>query len=102
MAWAAPPAGADPNSPKAALYRALKDPAGFSCCSIADCRPASAWIEGGHWKARLNSDPQQIIDIPDDKVLHDQQSPEGLEAVLCLGYLSGEPIVRCFVPPGQV
>ncbi len=45
---AAPPEGADLNSPLAGWYKSLRVPptggenAGMSCCSIADCRPAKA------------------------------------------------------------
>ena len=37
---AAPPDGADPNSPIGQWFQSLKQPgSGASCCSIADCRP---------------------------------------------------------------
>ncbi len=87
------------DSHKDQLYRELKSPTGGNCCSIADCRPVeSAWIENEHWKARYQG---RVLDIPDDKIVQGQESPEGLTAVICLMYINGEPYIRCFVVPGQ-
>jgi hypothetical protein len=58
---AAPPDGADPNSPLGIWYRSLRVPdTGQSCCSVSDCRPVdSAWIEGDHWRACVG-EPEEI------------------------------------------
>lgn len=37
-AYAAPPAGADPNSPLAVWLRSMRDVRGVGCCDSADCR----------------------------------------------------------------
>lgn len=38
LAQAAPPPGADPNSPLAVWLRSLRDVRGVGCCDQADCR----------------------------------------------------------------
>jgi hypothetical protein len=89
---AAPPDGADPNSPLGIWYRSLKVPGtGQSCCNVSDCRPVdAAWIEGDHWRARIGD---QIIDIPANRVLS-RENPDG-RGILCRSVWE----VLCFVPP---
>ena len=89
---AAPPDGADPNSPLGIWYRSLKVPGtGQNCCSVSDCRPVdTAWIESDHWRARVGG---EVIDIPANRVLR-RENPDG-RGILCR--LVWE--VLCFVPP---
>jgi hypothetical protein len=89
---AAPPDGADPNSPLGIWYRSLKVPGtGQSCCNVADCRPVdSAWIEGDRWRARIGD---QVIDIPANRVLS-RENPDG-RGIICRSSWT----VLCFVPP---
>lgn len=87
---AAPPDGADPNSPLGAWYRSLQAPDGKSCCSIADCRPIDARLIGEHWEIRTEMGWQEV---PPDRVLR-RENPDG-RPIACrsLG------LVLCFVPP---
>jgi len=39
-AVAAPPEGADPDSPTGQWFRSLVRDDGMSCCAVSDCRPA--------------------------------------------------------------
>jgi hypothetical protein len=89
---AAPPDGADPNSPLGNWYRSLKVPGtGQSCCNVTDCRPVdSAWIEGDRWHARIGD---RVIDIPANRVLR-RENPDG-RGILCRSVWA----VLCFVPP---
>lgn len=110
-ALAAPPPGANPNSPAAHWYRGLKQPVtGYTCCSIADCRPVDERIDGsGHYEVRLRATieqpnaPAQWWQVPDRAVLHGHDNPIG-EAVACYdSRLDGSGNVVginffCFVP----
>src|SRR5579883_2004870 len=40
-AAAAPPEGADPNSPTGQWFQSLVREDGISCCAVSDCRPAN-------------------------------------------------------------
>jgi hypothetical protein len=88
---AAPPDGADPNSPLGTWYRSLKVPdTGQNCCGVADCRPVdAAWIEGDRWRTRIGD---RVIDIPPDRVLS-RENPDG-RGILCRSVWE----VLCFVP----
>lgn len=89
-AVARPPPGADPNSPAAHWYRGLKQPVtGFTCCSIADCRPVDSRIAGdGHYEVRLRSTaelpevPPHWWQVPEKAVLHGHDNPTG-EPIAC-------------------
>jgi hypothetical protein len=89
---AAPPDGADPNSPLGIWYRSLKVPGtGQSCCNVTDCRPVdSAWIAGDRWHVRIDG---AIIDIPASRVLS-RENPDG-RGIICRSVWE----VLCFVPP---
>jgi hypothetical protein len=91
QAYAAPPAGADPDSPMAQWYRSLKAPdIGGSCCSIADCRPVEARQMGNHWEVLTETGWQPVLP---QRVLH-QENLDG-RPIAC--QVLGE--IRCFVPP---
>jgi hypothetical protein len=88
---AAPPDGADPNSPLGAWYRSLQAPDGKSCCSIADCRPTDARLVGEHWEILVPGAGWEVV--PNDRVLM-RDNPDG-RPIACrsLGR------VLCFIPP---
>lgn len=93
-AFAAPPAGADPNSPTARWYRSLKQPGtGMGCCDQSDCRPTHARRVGEAWEALS---PDGWVPVPPGLVLAEEAHPGG-SAVLC--YLESIQRVLCFVPP---
>jgi len=100
---AAPPEGADLNSPLAGWYKSLRVPptggenAGMSCCSIADCRPAKARLGAAGWEIERGASPPAAGEIweevPEAAVLQ-RDNPTG-GAVVCVYF--GK--IRCFVPP---
>lgn len=94
-ALAAPPPGADPNSPQAQWYEGLRQPdSGASCCSIADCRPVQQWrMVGDHYQIWYHNG---WLDVPPTKVVHGHDNPTG-EAVACVMSLAGNDYVLCFV-----
>jgi hypothetical protein len=67
-AKAAPPPGADPNSPIAKWFEQLKQPGTqIGCCSIADCRPVDADQDlDGTFVAIID---KHVVKIPQDKVI---------------------------------
>lgn len=93
-AQAAPPTGADPNSPTGRWFKGLVQPGtGSLCCDQSDCRRTTARLVDGAWRAFT---PNGIeVDIPPNLVLHNEAHPGGA-AVLC--WLPS-PGVMCFVPP---
>lgn len=100
-AVAAPPAGADPDSPVAAWYRSLRSEADIPCCSLADCRNVPSRWASDHFEAFIGATvfgedaPDKYLPVPAKAVLH-LRNPTG-DAVAC--YHSGE--ILCFVPgPG--
>lgn len=73
--FGAPPPGADPNSPIARWVRQLETPEGWSCCSVADCRPVHVrLLPGGRWQAFIDrrsfgtTAPDAWVDVPNDIV----------------------------------
>ena len=90
---AAPPVGADPNSPMARWYRGLKMPGnGHSCCDVSDCRPTQARQVNGGWQAL--AEDGVWLDIPPQLIIEDTVHPGG-SAVMC----QINHTVLCFVPP---
>jgi hypothetical protein len=94
-AFAAPPPGADPDSPMSKWFRGLRIPENNgSCCDESDCRVTTAQFRDGKWYA-ITEDGWEA-EVPAAKVLKDQAHPAG-SAVLCWRRDLG---VMCFVPPG--
>lgn len=78
-------------------WQSLRQPGtGLSCCNIADCAYTQARFRQGHWQAKVGD---LWRDIPDDKVLKDEVTPDG-HAVVCNGSLSfsPSPVIYCFIP----
>jgi hypothetical protein len=93
---AAPPAGADPNSPIGQWFQSLKQPgSGVSCCSVADCRPVDYRIGAEGYEAMLDG---SWVHVPDQRVLRNQANPTA-RAVLCRSPISGA--ILCFVPASE-
>ena len=115
-AFAAPPAGIDPDSAIATWFRSLKSPlSGGSCCDLADCRPIDY---------RIGKDGYEFIEdgerriIPQDRVLRHTANPVG-KGVLCESQYGANPQytvdaqgfvvikgeglrqIYCFVPAGD-
>jgi hypothetical protein len=90
-ALAAPPEGADPNSPMSEWYRSLTVPgSGAMCCSVADCRPVEARLDGDHWAVKMGDD---WWPVPPAVILK-RENLDG-RPVACI-YLGA---IRCFIPP---
>jgi hypothetical protein len=86
-----PPQGANPNSPLGLWYRSLTQPyTGYTCCSLADCRPVEARLAGDDWEIRVGD---RWRAVPRWVVLN-RENPDG-RPIACLhaGY------ILCFVPP---
>lgn len=101
IAHAAPPEGADPESPLGRWYRSLHVPHSTAlCCSISDCRPVEARAQNGHWQIRRG---QQWIDVPEDRIVR-RDNPDG-RPIACIGQYDDAPggngPIRCFVPPPE-
>ena len=96
VAPAAPPDGADPNSPVGQWFQSLKQPgSGASCCSIADCRPVDDRLGSDGYEARLDD---KWVKVPDQRVLHGQSNPTA-RAIVCRSPISGA--ILCFVPASE-
>jgi hypothetical protein len=90
LAWAAPPAGSDPNSAAAAWFRGLRDVRGVSCCDEADCRrtmirPAGEGVEA--WIGREafgGAAPDEWRAIPAHELRSRGDRPAGVRgAIVC-------------------
>ncbi len=76
-------------------FKSLRQPGtGASCCDLSDCHPTEFEIAGDHYRAVVNG---VMVDIPNDKVLHNVGNPLG-QAVIC----SIGNTIYCFVPGGGV
>ena len=101
---AAPPPGADTDSPVGRWFQLLKQPeTGYPCCSMSDCRPVAYRIVGDHFQAFIdhesfgNRAPDDWRDVPPTAVLHHHDNPIG-DAVAC--FYSGT--IVCFVEGSRV
>jgi hypothetical protein len=97
-ATAAPPLGADPESPLGHWYNSLQQPhSGISCCTLADCRPVIEKLGAGHYWVFIGKQfelaPNRWIEVPDDAVLHVRN--DAGQPVACWAPASG---LLCFVP----
>ncbi|HUA76496.1 MAG TPA: hypothetical protein VMA86_02420 [Acetobacteraceae bacterium] len=97
-AAAAPPLGADPESPLGHWYNSLEQPhSGISCCSLADCRPVQEKLGANHYWVfigkQFEKSPNIWIEVPDDEVLHVHN--DAGQPVACWAPASG---ILCFVP----
>ncbi len=88
-ARARPPENADPSlSP---WFQSLRQPnTGYSCCSIADCRPTDYRITGDRYEALIQG---KWLTVPPEKVLPRTDNPVG-RAVVCWTPATG---IMCFV-----
>src|SRR5215468_6727045 len=75
---AAPPNGADPDSPLGQWYKSLQAPhTGKQCCSISDCRPVLAREKNGRWEVYLENALSETLElgngrwvtVPEDVIL---------------------------------
>lgn len=81
LAFAAPPPGADPNSPTAQFFQGLRQPhTGASCCSISDCRAYQARVADGHYE--VWHDGAWLV-VPDAVILPQMVNPIG-ETIACI------------------
>jgi hypothetical protein len=93
-ARAQPPDGADPALH--GWFESLKQPGtGYSCCSIADCRPADYRLRPDGYEAWLD---RRWVRVPEERVLHGRANPVG-RAVVCRSPVSGA--ILCFVPANE-
>jgi hypothetical protein len=87
-------------------YRSLKEPGTegmmdrpTACCSPErDCQTTDykTDADGRYWITAGG----ERVPVPSDKILQRTDNPTG-RAVVCLHYLNGHPIVRCFVRPPE-
>jgi hypothetical protein len=71
----------------------------ISCCKSEDCAPAESKFENGHWIARKVGNEGAFTSIPDKKVEHDRDTPDG-RSHLCGRpdpWNSGKLDVFCFI-----
>jgi hypothetical protein len=88
QAAAAPPADGKVDPALSAWFKALKQPGtSLSCCSIADCRFASAVVNGDHFE--VNIEGQHLV-VPDARIIGGISGPDG-RAVVCYTYAEFRP-----------
>jgi hypothetical protein len=94
-ALAAPPPGADPNSPVAQWFHGLRTPdTGTSCCDLADCRHLPTRVGKAGYEVRVPAlDGEIWVPVPPDKILPHKDNPTG-EPVTCYSPWQG---VMCFI-----
>jgi hypothetical protein len=93
-ARAQPPENADPALH--GWFESLKQPGtGYSCCSIADCRPADYRLRAGGYEAWLD---WRWVRVPDERILRGRPNPVG-RAVVCRSPVNGA--ILCFVPANE-
>jgi hypothetical protein len=94
LAHAAPPAGADPDSPVGQWFQGLARDDGMSCCEVSDCRP----IETGELRYD-DSDGLQVKveaqwqDVPEYKIVRRSDNPLG-KSIVC----RAKAEVFCVIP----
>ena len=94
LAWARPPDGADPALH--GWFESLKQPGtGFSCCSMADCRPTDYRLGADGYEALLDD---KWVRVPAERVLVGHTNPVG-RAVVCRSPANGS--ILCFVPGNE-
>jgi hypothetical protein len=92
LAWARPPDGTPVDPALHQWYESLKMPGTpFSCCSIADCRPADYRMGKNGYEAFLDD---KWVPVPQEKVLVGYSNPVG-RAVVCR---TQSGTILCFVP----
>lgn len=98
-ARAAPPVGADLNSPLAQWYKSLHAPTGGACCGIADCRPVQARRAEDHWEILIGTHWESV---PEGRVLRRQGNMDG-RPIACLGMVDDglDETIVCFIPPPE-
>lgn len=67
-----------------------------SCCSEKDCGPAQAKFESGGWWARW-TDEDEWTRVPEAKVEHDRDTPDGSAHMCGRRAVGGEVYVYCFI-----
>ncbi|HEY1719849.1 MAG TPA: hypothetical protein VGG27_01290 [Magnetospirillaceae bacterium] len=94
LAHAAPPAGADPNSPVGQWFQSLAREDGMSCCSMSDCRPAQAddlrVSDDDGLQVKLES---RWETVPEYKIVRREDNPIG-KSVIC----KAPDEVYCVIP----
>jgi hypothetical protein len=91
----------EPEALDAQWYLSLHAPDGASCCSMnKDCEPVAdyrASADPGGYEAKWHG---EWIKVPATAVLKRADNPTG-RAVVCVLYLDGNPVARCFVTPAE-
>lgn len=91
-AWAAPPPGADPNSPLATWLRTMRDRHGIGCCDSADCRrtairPAGDGVEAWIGKEQFgDAAPDEWRPIPAAELRSREDRPAGVRGAFVCFY----------------
>ncbi len=88
-ALAAPPPDADPSM--APWFNSLRQPwTNALCCSMADCRPVDARINGDHYEAFIEGEWRRV---PNHLIINRSDNPTG-RAVACWTPQAG---IMCFI-----
>ncbi len=94
LAHAAPPTGADPSSPTGRWFQQLVRDDGMSCCSVSDCRPASAgdlrYDDSDGLQVKLES---RWEDVPEYKIVRRSDNPLG-KSIVC----KARDEIYCVIP----
>ena len=101
LAYAQPPAGADPNSPIGQWFASLVRSDGVNCCSVSDCLPAApgelSAAKDGSLVINLNGRPQPV---PESKIVWREDNPFG-KPIVCRTRGEGwDSTLYCVVPAG--
>ena len=95
LAWAKPPEGIPFDPVLHDWYQSLRMPGTlFSCCSMADCRPADYRLTPSGYEALLDG---KWTAVPQERVLVGYSNPVG-RAVVCR---SENGTILCFVPASE-
>jgi hypothetical protein len=93
-AQAAPPEGADPDSPTGQWFQSLMRLDGMSCCSVSDCRPAAPdelrSSDAAGLEVRLES---AWVEVPEYKIVRRDDNPLG-KSIICRNRAE----VYCVIP----
>jgi len=93
-ACAAPPEGADPDSPTGRWFKSLVRDDGMSCCSVSDCRPAGPdelrATDSSSLEVRVES---HWVEVPEYKIVRRDDNPIG-KSIICRAALE----VFCVIP----
>jgi hypothetical protein len=91
---AAPPEGADPDSPTGQWFQSLARMDGMSCCAVSDCRPAAPDELRSNSESGLEVRVESAwVEVPEYKIVRRDDNPLG-KTIICRAHAE----VYCVVP----